>query len=60
MAYIATGDDNYLEGISKAAQYVQQSEINGSPVSCIGFHMQSIFVRNLGHYLFFRDQAYLE
>lgn len=58
MAYLATGDQTYLNGISALANYVQRSEmeLQNGVQSCDRHHFQTTFIRGLGSYLLLRNQ----
>lgn len=59
LAYLATGDAAYLNLISQLSAYVHCMETEVAGPNCDRFHFQTTFVRNLGHYLLFRDRLAL-
>lgn len=55
-AYLATGDREYLDVISRVAAYVKcMEDRNGH--CCNRYHMNTTLEHNLGHYLLFRRWA---
>lgn len=54
-AYHATGDPAYLDLVRRLAAYVACVEPSILPPTCNRFHLQTIFIRSLGHYLLVRE-----
>jgi hypothetical protein len=54
-AYQATGEPAYLDLVRRISAYLECLESTVTTQTCDHYHYQTIFIRNLGHYLVLRD-----